>query len=154
MAGKEKFVVRMTTEEREGLERLVSAGKSAARKLLRARILLKADEDGSDGGWTDERIAQALDTSLSTIYRVRREFVERGLETALSRKRPTGRHYRKLDGAAEAQLIALACSPAPEGRTRWTLQLLADKLVELRIVETISDDTVQRTLKKTTSSLG
>lgn len=152
MAG--KFIVRMTAEERAGVEGLVSKGKSAAATLTHARILLKADSNSPEDGWPDQRIAEALDVSLSTIYRVRQAFVEQGLEAALYRKRPTGRLYRKLDGAAEAQLIALACSPPPEGRTRWTLQLLADRLVALEVVESISDDTVQRTLKKTTSSRG
>jgi transposase len=144
----------MTVEERALVEALVSKGKHAAATQTRARILLKADEDGPDGRWSDERIAEALEVGLSTIYRVRQAFVEQGLQAALYRKRPSNRQYRKLDGAAEAQLVALACSAPPEGRTRWTLQLLADKMVALKIVDTISDDTVQRTLKKTTSNLG
>ena len=152
MAG--KFIVRMTAEERSSVEGLVSKGKSAAATLTHARILLKADRSDPEAGWLDERIAEALDVSLSTIYRVRQAFVEQGLGAALQRKRPTGRFYRKLDGAAEAQLIALACSAPPAGRTRWTLQLLADKLVALEVVDSISDDTVQRTLKKTTLSRG
>jgi transposase len=152
MAG--KFIVGMTAEERSRVEGLVSKGKGAAATLTHARILLKADTGSPEDGWHDERIAEALDVSLSTIYRVRQAFVEQGLEAALFRKRPTGRLYRKLDGAAEAKLIALACSAPPEGRTRWTLQLLADKLVALEVVDSISDDTVQRTLKKTTSSRG
>lgn len=105
-------------------------------------------------GWDDEQIAEALDTSLSTIHRVRRAYVEEGLEEALYRKKPTGRQYRKLDGDQEAHLIAVACSKAPEGRARWTLRLLADKLVELKVVESISSECVRTTLKKTTSSPG
>ena len=136
------------------LERMVSSGRNAARKLLRARILLKADVSNGETAWTDEEIAGALETSKLTVYRVRKQWVEEGLEAVLSRRKPSGRQYRKLDGAQEARLIALACSPPPEGRTRWTMQLLADRLVELKIVDGISDDAVHRTLKKTTSSLG
>jgi transposase len=150
----EKFVVTLTPEERLRLTQLTTTGKAPATTVLHARILLKADQASTTDGWTDERIAEALDTSLSTIARVRKKFVEQGLQVALYRRRPTGRQYRKLDGMQEARLIALACSPPPEGRDRWTLQLLADKLVELQVVEAISDDTVQRTLKKTTSSRG
>ena len=154
MAGKPQFVVRLPVEERASLERMVSSGRDAARKLLRARILLKADISNKETGWTDEEIAEALETSKLTVYRVRKQWVEEGLEAVLSRRKPSGRQYRKLDGAQEARLIALACSPPPEGRTRWTMQLLADRLVELKIVDEISDDTVHRTLKKTTSSRG
>ena len=154
MAGKPQFVVRLPVEERASLERMVSSGRDAARKLLRARILLKADISNGETGWTDEEIAEALETSKLTVYRVRKQWVEEGLEAVLSRRKPSGRQYRKLDGAQEARLIALACSPPPEGRTRWTMQLLADRLVELKIVDEISDDTVHRTLKKTTSSRG
>ena len=154
MAGKPRFVVRLSVEEQASLERMVSSGRHAARKLLRARILLKADVSNGERRWTDREIAEALETSELTVYRVRKQWVEEGLEAVLSRRKPTGRQYRKLDGAQEARLIALACSPPPEGRSRWTMQLLADKLVELEVVEAISDDTVQRTLKKTTLSLG
>ena len=150
MALKDKFVVRLTASQREELERLAATGQRAAATITRARILLKADAERD--GWTDDQVAQALDTSAATVARVRKKFVQQGLEAAVGRKRPTGRQYRKLDGTQEARLIALACSPPPEGRERWTLQLLADKLVELRVVEAISDDTVQRTLKKTRSS--
>lgn len=150
MALKDKFVVRLAAAQREELERLAATGQRAAATITRARILLKADAQRD--GWTDDQVAAALDTSAATVARVRKKFVQQGLEAAVHRKRPTGRQYRKLDGAQEARLIALACSPPPEGRERWTLQLLADKLVELRVVEAISDDTVQRTLKKTRSS--
>jgi transposase len=150
MALKDKFVVRLTAAQREELERLAATGQRSAAAVTRARILLKADA-GRDG-WSDDRVAEALDISPATVARARKKFVQQGLEAAVHRKRPTGRQYRKLDGAQEARLIALACSPPPEGRERWTLQLLADKLVELHIVEAISDDTVQRTLKKTRSS--
>jgi len=149
-----KYIVKLSAEERVQLERLVSTGKRAAAALTHARILLKADAATRDGKWDDDRIVAALNTSRSTVYRVRKEFVEEGLETALYRKRPTGRQYRKLDGAGEAQLIALACSKAPEGRVRWTMELLAEKMIALKIVDTISDTTVYRTLKKTISSHG
>lgn len=149
-----KYVVRLHLEEREQLLALVNTGQAAAAKLLHARILLKADSGPESRRWTDVEIAEALDTSASTVHRVRQAWVEWGLETALGRKRPTGRQYRKLDGDQEAQLIAVACSPPPEGRTRWTLKLLADKLVALDIVETISPECVRMTLKKTCLNRG
>jgi transposase len=123
-------------------------------KLLHARILLKADVGADSRRWTDTEIAEALDTSAATVHRVRQAFVEQGMEAALSRKRPTGRQYRKLDGAQEAQLIAVACSAPPAGRARWTLRLLADKLVALDIVATISPECVRTTLKKMCSNHG
>ena len=148
-----KYKVTLTDEERQLLHDLIAAGKAAARKLTHARILLKAD--ASQGGlhWPDWRIADALEVHIATIERVRQRFVEQGLEAALERK-PRDKPPRpiKLDGRAEARLIALACSPPPEGRAVWTMQLLADKLVELEVVESISDETVRTTLKKTRSS--
>jgi transposase len=116
--------------------------------------LLKADVGAGSRRWTDTEIAEALDTSAATVHRVRQAFVEQGLEAALSRKRPTGRQYRQLDGAQEAQLIAVTCSAPPTGRARWTLKLLADKLVALDIVDTISPECVRTTLKKTRSNHG
>lgn len=151
MAFKDKTIVRLTVEQRQELERLAGTGKRSAATMTRARILLKADANAE--GWTDERIAQALDTSPATVARVRKKFVAQGL-AAVQRQRPTGRHYRKLDGAQEAQLAAVACSPPPQGQARWTMQLLADKLVELEVVEAIDPATVWRTLKKTRSSRG
>jgi transposase len=150
-----KYKVTLTAEERQQLRGLVAVGKAAAKKLTHARILLKAD--AADGGpaWPDDRIAEALDVSAATAGRVRQRFVEEGLEAALVRKkqdRPS--RERKLDGRAEARLIALACSPPPDGRAAWTLQLLADKLVELRVVDAVCDETVRRALKKTSSSRG
>jgi transposase len=142
-----KYIVSLSVEERTRLERLITTGKSAAAALMHARILLKADALHQDDKWDDDRISEALETSLSTVFRVRKEFVEEGLETALYRKRPTGRQYRKLDGAGEAQLITLACSKAPEGRVRWTLELLASKMIELKVVDSISDTTVYHTLE-------
>jgi transposase len=145
-----KYRVTLTAEERQGLQDLIAAGKAAAQKLVHARILLKADAAPSGPAWTDERIAEAVEVSCATVERVRQRFVEHGLEAALVRKpqdRPS--RQRKLDGRAEARLIALACSRPPEGRTEWTMQLLADTLVELEVVDSISDETVRRTLQKT-----
>jgi transposase len=152
MALKDKYIVRLTPEQRQELERLAATGKRSAATITRARILLKADADGD--GWGDEQIAEALDTSLATVARVRKKFVQRGLELAVQRRRPTGRQYRKLDGAQEARLATVACSPPPEGQARWTMKLLADKLVELEVVEAIDPATVWRALKKTRSSRG
>ena len=149
-----KYVVRLHPEERAQLLTLVNTGRAAAVKLLHARILLKADVGADRRPWTDAEIADALDTSAATVHRVRQAFVEQGLEAALSRKRPTGRPYRKLDGAQEAQRLAVACSAPPEGRVRWTLKLLANRLVELDIVDTISTECVRTTLKKMRSNHG
>lgn len=146
-----KYRVTLTEEERKTLEQLISRGKSAARKLLHARILLKADETV---GWSDERISEALEVSLSTIGRVRERFVEEGIEVALERKVPNRVYQRRLDGVQEAHLVALVCSPPPEDRGRWTLKLLADKMVELEYVEYVSKETVRQTLKKMTLSPG
>jgi transposase len=154
MARNVKFIVRLVPEERQQLLDLVTKGKRAASVLTRARILLKADTAADGPAWDDDAIAQAVESSVSTVHRVRQAFVEEGLEEALYRKKPTGRQYRKLDGDQEARLIVLACSAAPEGRTRWTLRMLADKLVELEVVDAISPECVRATLKKTTSSLG
>jgi transposase len=145
-----KFIVRLNDEERATLRRMVEEGKRAGSVLKRAWILLKADADGPI--WKDPEIAKAFEVGLSTVHRVRQAFVEEGLEEALYRKKPTNRQYRKLDGAQEAKLLAIACSQPPTGRSRWTLQLLADRLVELEIVEEISDECVRRTLKKMSSS--
>lgn len=149
-----KYIVQLNMEERDQLLAFVSTGRAAAAKLLHARILLKADGGAGGRRWTDAEIADALDTSAATVHRVRQVFVEQGMEAALSRQRPTGRQYRKLDGAQEAQLIAVACSAPPAGRARWTLRLLADKLVELVIVDTISPECVRTTLKKMCSNHG
>src|SRR5262245_47111137 len=145
-----KHKVTLTDEERQQLSDLIASGHGAARKLAHARVLLKAD--AADGGpaWPDERIAEAVEVSRATVERVRQRFVEQALEAALARKpqdRPS--RERKLDGRAEARLLALACSEPPGGRKEWTMQLLADKLVELRVVDTVSDETVRRALKKT-----
>ena len=150
-----KYRVALTAEERQGLHDLIAAGKAAAQKLAHARILLKADAAPDGPAWADDRIAQAVEVSVATVERVRRRFVEHGLEAALVRK-PQDRPSRlpKLDGRAEARLVALACSRPPDGHKEWTMQLLADHLVELEVVESISDETVRRTLQKTRSSPG
>lgn len=152
MALKDKFIVHLTDEQRQELERLAATGKRAAAMITRARILLKADANAD--GWPDDRIAQALDICAGTVARIRKKCVQQGLEAAVQRKRPTGRQYRKLDGAQEARLAALACSPPPEGQVRWTMKLLADKLVALEVVDSIDPATVCRTLKKTILSRG
>ena len=141
-----KYVVRLTSDERETLLRMVSAGRDAARKLMHARVLLKADADGPR--WTDVRIAEAFDVHVRTIECVRQRLVEEGLDAALNRKKHEPRP-RKVDGEMEARLVALACSEAPDGRKRWTLRLLADRLVELDVVDSISYETVRQALKKT-----
>jgi transposase len=148
-----KVVIRLTDDQRAALTALVRTGTHPAHARTRAQILLRADADGLDA-WPDERIAAALDVCRMTVSRVRQQFAAEGLDATLHKKRAAGRQYRKLDGAQEAQLIALACSPAPEGQARWTMTLLADKLVELAVVEAIDPATVWRTLKKTTSSRG
>jgi transposase len=153
MVPKSKVVIRLTDEQRAALNRLLRTGTRPAAMRRRADILLLADADGPEG-WTDEDIAEHLDTSRMTVQRVRQQFAAEGLDATLHRKKPTGRQYRKLDGAQEARLVALAGSEAPDGRARWTMKLLADKLVELEVVESIDPATVWRTLQKTTSSRG
>jgi len=148
-----KYVVRLGAEERERLNTLVSSGKHNARTLTKARILLKADAGEAGEAWSDSRIANALDTSLATIARTRQQLVEEGFDAVLTRKHsPNSARKRIFDGAAEAKLIALACSEPPKGRARWTLSLLEDKVVELNIVAKASDNTIGRTLKKTFSN--
>lgn len=148
---KKKYIVDLTPDEREELETLISSGKSSARKLTRARILLKADED-----WTDAAISEALDVGTATVERVRKRFVEWGGITAINRRKPRRRYERKIDGDAEARLIALACSAPPEGREHWPLRLLADRLVTLEAVdiESVSHETVRQVLKKTKLNRG
>jgi transposase len=150
---KKKYPVILTEAEREHLKSLIAAGTAPARKLTHARILLKADQSPEGPGLVDERIADAVETSQPTVARVRKQYFEEGLEAALDRRSPNREYHRKLDGKQEARLIALACSQPPEGQARWSLRLLADKLVELEIVEDISYQTVGRILKKTPSSL-
>ena len=147
MAFKDKYVVHLSGDQRRDLETISRSGHHPARTLIHARVLLKANADGP--GWEDARIAEALECSIGTVARVRQRYCTGGLDAALHRKKPSSRQYRKLDGAQEARLVALACSPPPEGRAHWTLKLLADWLVELEVVDAISDETVRRTLKKT-----
>lgn len=149
-----KYIVKLTPEERQLLERLTKKGKAPAYKINHARILLKADTNQLDGGWIDEAISIALDISISTIERVRRLFVEQGIEAALTRATPSNSRARKLDGEQEAHLIAIACSQPPSGQARWTLRLLASHMVSLEIVDDISHETVRQTLKKTSLNLG
>jgi transposase len=150
-----KYKVTLTAEERQQLSALIATGKAAARKLTHARVLLHADAVPHGPAWTDERIAQAVAVGRATVERVRQRFVEQGLEAALNPKKPDRPcRPRKLDGHAEARLIALACSAPPQGRKEWTMQLLADQLVELQILDTVCDETVRRALKKTKSSRG
>jgi hypothetical protein len=147
-----KYVVRLSAEERAQLDELIRKGKRSAQLLTKARILLKADVSVGEG-WSDSRIAAALDTSIANIERTRRHLVEEGFEAVLTRKyNPNSARPRIFDGAAEAKLIALTLSPAPEGFARWSLRLLEEKVVELHIVERASDNTIGRTLKKTFSS--
>ncbi len=143
-----KFIVRLSVEERAQLESLVVKGKASARRLTRARILLKADCSNLGPAWSDQEISEALDLGVITVHRVRRSFVEAGLDGALVR-RPIPRRPRMLDGEQEAYLIAMACGSPPAGRCRWTLRLLADKLVELGHAEKVSHETIRRTRKKT-----
>ena len=157
MAGKEiavkKYVVRLSAEEREKLSEFIRSGKRSAQLLTKARILLKADVSDAGEGWSDSKIAAALDTSVANVERTRRQLVEEGFEATLTRKyNPRCAPPRIFDGVAEAKLIALVCGPAPEGYARWTLSLLEKKVVELNIVEKASDNTIGRTLKKTFSS--
>ena len=157
MAAKEisvkKYVVRLSGEERERLEVMLRKGKSPARQLVKARILLKADVSDAGEAWSDSRIIEALETGPSMVYRVRKQLVEEGFEAALSRKqRAAPAIPRIFDGEKEAKLIALACSQPPKGRARWTLRLLEEKVVELEIVDRASNSTIGRALKKTFSS--
>ena len=157
MAGKEiavkKYVVRLDAEERDRLDKLIRKGKRSAQLLTKARILLKADVSDAGEGWSDSRIAAALDTSIATVERTRRQLVEEGFEAVLARKyNSNSARPRIFDGVAEVKLIALTLSPAPEGFARWSLRLLEEKVVELHIVERASDNTIGRTLKKTFSN--
>jgi transposase len=157
MAAKEiivkKYVVRLSDDERDQLEKLIRKGSGPAQGLLKARILLKADVSDASEGWSDNEIVEALETSASMVYRVRKQLVEEGLEAVLSRKPRAGPAVPRIfDGEKEAKLIALACSEPPKGRARWTLRLLENKVVELNIVDRASDSTIGRTLKKTFSS--
>jgi transposase len=147
-----KYIVTLTEDERQQLLALVNHGKNAAHKIRRAWILLQADSSPGGPGWSDEQIQEAYAVGLVTIYRVRQAFVEEGFEAVLARKPKAQHRHRRLDGDQEAHLIALACSKPPTGRKRWTLRLLAKKLVELGHGDRVCPETVRRTLKKTNSS--
>ncbi len=153
MAIKEKVPVRLGEEQRRTLQRITRTGRHPAAMLRRAQILLKSDADGPDR-WSDTRIGKTLGCSFMTVRRVRQQFAGEGLDATLHRKPPTGRQYRKLDGKQEAKLVSIACSMPPQGRARWTMTLLADRRVELNVVESIDPATVWRTLKKTSSNPG
>ena len=150
---KKKYPVILSDTERDDLKRLIATGTAPARKLTHARILLKADESAEGAGWVDEKVADAVEVSQPTVSRVRKQYFEEGLQAALNRRPPKREYHRKLDGEQEeARLLALACSQPPEGHARWSLRMLADRLVELEVVEDISHQMVRRTLKKTNLS--
>ena len=151
---KKKYVVTLTAPERQQLQAMLSKGKAAARKLTHARILLKADASDGRPRVSDEEIAAQVMCGPATVERVRKQFVEDGLDASLSRRASSRVYARTLDGDGEAHVIALACQKPPEGRSRWTLRLLADRMVQLHYVDAVSKDTVARVLKKTSSSLG
>ena len=142
MANK-KYIVKLSPEERDYLQAMISSGKHSAKKILRARVLLKADD-----AWPDRKIAEALEIHVITIERMRQQFVEEGFESFMSRRKSKRKYLRKLDGKQEAQLTQIACSQPPEGRVRWTLRLLADQMVQLDYVDSVSHETVRQVLKK------
>ncbi len=154
MMSTKKYRIRLTKDEQDELKALASRGRTAAYKQTRARILLMSDELRPDGGMTDAEISRALGVGLSMVERVRRRCVEGGIESALNRKEQLRRRQKRLDGEGEAKLIAIACGEPPDGRASWTLKLLADRLVECEVVESISTETVRMALKKTNSSRG
>ncbi len=143
-----KYIVELTSEERSKLKAMVKKGKTAAYKIKHAHILRKADEGPEGAGWKDSEIAKAFHCHITTVENVRRRLVEHGLDTAIERAKHKAYRPRTLDGRAEAQLVAMACSETPQGRNKWTLRLLADKIVELEIVDSISYGTVRNVLKK------
>lgn len=149
-----QYRVKLTKSERIELKQLINTGKTAARKLTHARILLKSDESQSRSRQSAEQVSKSLEISTATVYRVRQRFVEEGFEAALDHKKPWRTRTKKIDGNVEANLLALSCSNPPNGRKEWTMQLLADKLVELKLCDSISDEAVRRTLKKMKSNPG
>jgi|TARA_B100000315_G_C14523539_1_gene562708 transposase len=146
---KKTHIVSLTSEERDQLRDLIRKGKAAAYKQRHARILLKTDQGPHGEHWNDEQVHRALDVHVSTVERLRKRFVEEGFEAALNRKVQKNRMAKKIDGRAEAHLVALACGKPPDGRNRWTLKLLADRLVALELVDSVCPETVRQTLKKT-----
>jgi transposase len=150
-----KYIVCLTLEEREALLKLITSGRGPARMFTRGRILLKADQSDNGPGWPDEKISEAFDVTIQTIERIRKQFVEEGFDAVLSRRKYKQKVSRKkIDGDVEARLIALSCSEPPEGRARWTLRLLADSIIELGYLESISHEAVRQTLKKTNLNRG
>jgi transposase len=149
-----RYKVALRLEERDELDALVNKGQGAAGRLSRARILLMADEQQAGGGWKDADIAKALGVHQRTVERIREKCVEEGIDSALNHTRPRKSRSQVLDGEQEARLIQLACTEAPAGRESWTLQMLADKLIELEVVETVSKETVRSRLKKMNSNRG
>lgn len=150
----QKYFVKLTTEERQYLEKLISSGTTQARRLTRARVLLKSDCSEGGPNWSYEAIRDAFDVNSMTVTNIRKAFVEGGMEKTLSRKKPEREYSHSLDGNAEAHLIALACGAAPDGYERWSLRLLQDRCVKLEIVSSISHETIRTTLKKKNLSLG
>ena len=149
-----KYIVRLKRDERERLQKLVQNGKGSTKMLTNARILLKADQTHGQPGWTDAAISDAFDISVATVERVRQRYVRHGLDAAVKRRSRSRERARRLDGKQEAHLIALACSEPPTGHERWTLRLLADRMVKLEYADELSHETVRQTLKKTNSSRG
>lgn len=149
-----KYCVTLTAPERQTLHDLIAIGKGAARRLAHARVLLKADQGAGGPAWADDAIAEAVEVGTATVERVRRRFVEHGFDAALDPNHADTPRWRKLDGEQEARLVVLACSAPPAGAARWSLRLLADRLVELEVVDAISYETVRRTFKQTNSSPG
>ena len=151
---RKRHIVVLSEEDRARLHTMIGRGVAPASVLTHARILLKANQGQAGPGWTDAAIAVAVEVNPATVARVRQQYVTAGLEAALHRKPPAREYHRRLDGEQEARLAVLACSAPPEGRKRWTLRLLADRLVELEIVESVSYETVRQVLKQTASSRG
>ena len=150
---KKKHIIKLAEEERTYLAEKIASGVDAARSLRRAMILLKADQGEHGPAWSDEKISEAYEIGKTSVYKIRKQYHERGLEGTLSRKKPDRIYERRLDGEAEAHLIALTCSEAPEGFERWTLRLLGDQMVELAYVESVSHETIRSCLKKQTQAL-
>ena len=151
---RKRYIVVLSEEERARLHTMIGRGVAPASALTHARILLKANQGQAGPSWTDAAIAVALEVNPATVARVRQQYVTAGLEAALQRKPPARSYRRRLDGQQEARLVALACSAPPEGHKRWTLRLLADRLVELQVIESVSYETVRQALKQTGSSRG
>ena len=150
-----KYIIRLTPEERETLAKLAASGRGPARMFTRARVLLKADQSINGPGWPDDRISEALDITIQTIERIRKQFVEEGFDAVLSRREYMQKISRKkINGDVEAHLVALSCSKPPQGRARWTLRLLADTIVELGYLDSISYEAIRQTLKKTNLNPG